>query len=90
VCVTVSDERTHWKFTVADNGPGIAASQHQRIWTLFHTSRPQEGTGIGLALVKRIVESQGGQVFVESIPGSGARFSVAWPKRARLEARAAS
>ena len=88
VCVTVSDEGTHWKFIVADNGPGIAASQHQRIWGLFHTSRPQEGTGIGLALVKRIVESQGGRVFVESTPGNGARFGVAWPKRPRLEARA--
>jgi signal transduction histidine kinase len=89
VRVTVGDENTHWKFVVADNGPGIAASQHQRIWNLFHTSRPQQGTGIGLALVKRIVEAQGGQVFVESAPGEGARFIVAWPKRPRIEPRAA-
>ena len=88
VRVSASDAGTHWTFVVADNGPGIAPSQHERIWGLFHTSRPQEGTGIGLALVKRIVESQGGQVFVESTPGDGARFSVAWPKRPRLESRA--
>jgi signal transduction histidine kinase len=88
VRVTASGAGRHWKFIVADNGPGIAASQQQRIWGLFHTSRPREGTGIGLALVKRIVESQGGQVFVESTPGKGATFSVTWPKQPRHDTRA--
>lgn len=87
VRVSAFDESSHWKFVVADNGPGIPASQQQRIWGLFHTTRPQEGAGIGLALVKRIVESQGGQVFVESTSGNGARFSVAWPKQPRFDVR---
>lgn len=85
--VSVADENLNWRFVVADNGPGIPASQQQRIWGLFHTSRPGDSTGIGLALVKRIVDSQGGQVFVESTPGNGARFSVVWPKTPRAAAR---
>jgi signal transduction histidine kinase len=81
--VTVADDAECWRFVVADNGPGIPAAQQQRIWSLFHTTRPQDSTGIGLALVKRIVDSQGGQVSVESAPGDGARFTVRWPKHPR-------
>jgi signal transduction histidine kinase len=81
--VTAGDAGEYWRFAVVDNGPGIPAAQQQRIWSLFHTTRPQDSTGIGLALVKRIVDSQGGQVFVESAPGDGARFTVLWPKHPR-------
>lgn len=84
VTVTAVEEGECWRFVVADNGPGIPASQHERIWGLFQTTRPRDGTGIGLALVKRIVESQGGRVSVESEPGQGARFTVLWPKRPAL------
>jgi signal transduction histidine kinase len=72
----------HWRFLVADNGPGIGEAQQARIWRLFHTSRPGDGTGLGLAMVKRIVESHGGAVRVRSAPGAGATFEVEWPRRA--------
>jgi signal transduction histidine kinase len=80
VSITATEDGECWRFVVADNGPGIPESQQERIWGLFQTTRPKDGTGIGLALVKRLVESQGGRVFVQSAPGEGARFNVLWPK----------
>jgi signal transduction histidine kinase len=70
------------EFVVSDNGPGIPESQRENIWRLFQTSRPGEGTGLGLALVRRIVESAHGSVSVTSSPTGGAEFHVAWPKQA--------
>ncbi len=66
-------------YTVKDNGPGIPAAQHHRIFTAF--SHPQsegvQGEGIGLALVRRIVERHGGTIWMESAPGVGTTFFVA-------------
>ena len=73
-----------WTFSVADNGPGIAPEYHERIFGIFQTLEPRdkvEGTGIGLSVVKKIVESRGGQVTLESAPGSGATFRFTWPER---------
>ncbi|HET9012522.1 MAG TPA: HAMP domain-containing sensor histidine kinase, partial [Gemmatimonadaceae bacterium] len=70
--VTAHDAGDRWEIVVSDNGPGIPESQQPRIWQLFHTSRPGEGSGVGLALVKRIVESHGGEIGVRSVPGQGA------------------
>jgi signal transduction histidine kinase len=70
---------------VTDNGPGIAPEYHERIWAIFTTleSRDKvEGTGIGLSVVKRVVETRGGRVSVESEPGRGAAFHVYWPTAA--------
>jgi signal transduction histidine kinase len=67
---------------VRDNGPGIAPKHHPRIWSLFQRLETQdeiEGTGVGLALVKKIVERQGGRVWVESQLGEGATFRFLWP-----------
>lgn len=85
--VSASGDGECWHFVVADNGPGISENQQGRIWRLFQTSRPKEGTGIGLALVKRLVDAHGGRVFVESEQGEGARFHVLWPKQPRPLAR---
>ena len=82
VNVSVEDGGDCWEFLVADDGPGIPPSQQERIWKLFHTSRPGEGTGLGLALVKRLVEARHGRVTVRSTPGQGSEFRVRWPKRA--------
>jgi signal transduction histidine kinase len=82
VSVSVVDKGDCWEFVVADDGLGIPPSQQERIWKLFHTSRPGEGTGLGLALVKRLVEARHGRVSVRSAPGEGSEFHVLWPKRA--------
>ncbi len=71
-----------WRFSVSDNGPGIEARHFQRIFQLFQTlsSRDQrERTGVGLALVKKIVELEGGSITVESKVGAGTTFHFSLP-----------
>lgn len=71
------------EFAVADNGQGIAPQYHDRIFAIFQTLEARdrvEGTGIGLSVVKKIVEAQGGRVWVESEVGKGATFRFLWPK----------
>ena len=66
---------------VRDDGPGIAPEFHQRVFRMFQTLRPRdevEGSGAGLAIVKKTVETFGGQVRVES-DGRGARMVFTWP-----------
>lgn len=68
-------------YFVRDNGPGIPKEYHERIFGLFERLRGDgDGTGVGLAIVKRIVEVQGGKTWVESEPGQGAIFWVAFPQ----------
>ena len=79
------------EFMVRDNGPGIAAEFHGRIWGIFQTLAPRdkvEGTGVGLAVVKKIVDSRGGRVSLESTPGEGATFRFTWPGSNQPGARA--
>lgn len=68
-------------FYVKDNGPGIAPEYHQRVFGLFDKLDPRaEGTGIGLALVKRIIEFHGGRIWIESVgDGRGAAFYFTLP-----------
>ena len=71
------------EFSVADDGPGIASKFQERIWIIFQTLEARdkvENTGVGLALVKKIVEGQGGTVSVESQEGQGAVFTFTWPR----------
>ena len=80
--VGASEQGEFWQFTVADNGPGIPAEFQEKIWGVFQTLAPRdkvEGTGIGLALVKKIVEYRGGRVWVDSAAGQGAAFHFLWP-----------
>jgi signal transduction histidine kinase len=67
---------------VRDNGIGIDPRYHQKIFGLFERLDPDtEGTGIGLALVKRIIEVHGGRIWVESAAGEGTTFLFALPQK---------
>lgn len=70
-----------WEFYVRDDGKGIPSAHHEDIWQMFKTVRQREPatTGIGLSIVRRIVESVGGHAWVESELGSGATFRFTWP-----------
>jgi signal transduction histidine kinase len=81
--ITVNEHENFYEFTVADDGPGIEASLHEKVFEIFQTLKPRdqfESTGVGLALVKKIVEQQGGAVGLISEQGQGARFVFTWPK----------
>lgn len=76
-----------YEFSVFDDGPGIDPKFHQRIFNLFQTLKPRdevEGSGMGLALVKKIIEQYGGQVGVES-ESRGSRFYFTWPRSIKRE-----
>jgi signal transduction histidine kinase len=78
------DDGEHWRFYVADNGPGIEEKDFERIFQVFQTGKPRdqvESTGVGLAVVKRSVEMYGGRVWVESKVGEGSTFSFTYPKQ---------
>ena len=69
-------------FSVTDNGPGIKPAYHERIFQVCQTLQPRdevEGSGMGLAIAKRLVEGHGGSIEVESTVGQGATFRFIWP-----------
>ena len=81
--VACRELESFYEFSVSDDGQGIAPRYQARIFGIFQTLLPRdrmEGTGIGLSLVQRIVQSKGGKVWVESEVGQGARFRFTWPK----------
>lgn len=81
--IDCADQGESWRFSVADNGPGIEARHFERIFQLFQTLNPRdrvESTGVGLSIVKKIVEQYGGLVWVESVPGQGSTFFFTLPK----------
>jgi PAS domain S-box-containing protein len=83
ITVDVREDGAWHRLTVSDNGRGIAREEQERIFEMFHTI-PREGgrkgTGIGLAIVKKIAELHGGRVCVESAPSQGAAFHVFLPR----------
>lgn len=81
--IRCQDQGERLQFTVADDGPGIAPENHQRIFDIFQTlasADKAKGTGLGLTIIKKIVEQQGETVWVESDIDHGSAFSFTWPR----------
>ena len=81
--ISVKETEEYYQFLVQDNGPGIDPRHHEKIFTIFQTLQPRdkvESTGVGLAIVKKILDTEGGMIEVASTPGEGATFSFTWPK----------
>jgi light-regulated signal transduction histidine kinase (bacteriophytochrome) len=82
--ISCVEEGDYWKFGVADNGPGIEKKYYEKIFQLFQTlaSRDEsESTGIGLTVIKKIVEMYGGRIWVESKVNQGSTFFFTLPKQ---------
>jgi two-component system sensor kinase FixL len=82
--VGCTEEDYFWKFSVVDNGPGIQERHFERIFKIFKTISPRDGvesTGIGLSIVKKLVELNNGRIWVESEVGKGSAFFFTLPKQ---------
>jgi light-regulated signal transduction histidine kinase (bacteriophytochrome) len=83
VAISAADLGDRYEFTIADDGEGIAPQYHNRIYTIFQTLKArdlEENIGAGLAIVKKIIEAQGGTIQLESALGQGASFKFTWLK----------
>jgi signal transduction histidine kinase len=83
VKISVRDKGKFYEFAIADDGPGIAPEYHQKIFAIFqtlHSKDVRESSGIGLSIVKKIVELQGGKVTLVSQLGQGSTFYFTWRK----------
>lgn len=83
--IAVKDRDDCYEFIVTDNGPGIDPAYHDKIFVIFQTLEARdtkESTGVGLAIVKKIVEFEGGDIWIKSSRGTGAAFHFTWPKKA--------
>ena len=83
ITISAKELDNYYEFAVADNGQGIDPKYHERIFTIFQTLEARdtfESTGIGLAIVKKAVENQGGKIEVESQVGEGTTFRFTWQK----------
>jgi signal transduction histidine kinase len=77
ITISCTEEENYWKFVVRDNGIGIQPEQHEQIFHLFHRTDEvshRTGTGMGLAICKKIVEQHGGKIWVESELNNGSDF----------------
>ena len=83
ITISVKDIGQFYEFAIADDGPGIDSQYHERVFRIFQTLQARdtiESTGVGLSIVKKIVESKGGTVRLESQLGEGTTFYFTWMK----------
>lgn len=83
VSISFQEQPDAYQFIVEDNGAGIAPQFHERVFAIFQTLKARdqaEHTGIGLAIAKKLVETKGGSIQLESQEGQGAKFAFTWPK----------
>lgn len=83
IVISVREQARFYEFAIADDGAGIAPSAQKKIFEIFHTLNQKDdksNTGIGLAIVKKIVEERGGTITVESQVGTGTTFRFQWIK----------
>jgi PAS domain S-box-containing protein len=88
VKISIQDQGKYYEFAVTDDGPGIAPEYHNKVFVIFQTLEArdrQENTGIGLAIVKKIVETEGGAIVLESQIGAGSTFRFTWLKSADVK-----
>ncbi|CAN5476957.1 hypothetical protein BH11BAC2_BH11BAC2_05990 [soil metagenome] len=86
--VGCKDNGADWQFYVKDNGPGIEKRYHEKIFVIFQTLNARdevEARGVGLAIVKKIIEEEGGKIWIDSEKGKGANFCFTWPKKKKQE-----
>jgi PAS domain S-box-containing protein len=79
----IAERPEFYEFAIADDGPGIAPEHQERVFRIFQAVNPQkrnDSTGIGLAIVKKIIEAEGGTIRLESQIGIGTTFYFTWPK----------
>jgi signal transduction histidine kinase len=85
IVIACRDVGELYEFSVSDDGPGIEPQYHEKIFVIFQTLQPRdkvESTGVGLSLVKKIVEAEGGTISIESELGRGTTFRFTWPRQA--------
>ena len=88
VTISVQNRETCYEFAVADDGNGIAPQYHEKVFVMFQTLEARdkvENTGVGLAIVKKIIEQQGGTIWLKSQLGQGATFYFTWPKQPKCK-----
>jgi signal transduction histidine kinase len=86
VRISAIDRGDDWEFAIEDNGVGIPPEHHARVWQLFQTLQSHDAldtTGIGLAIVRKQVESNGGRVWIDPAASSGTTIRLTWPKRTK-------
>jgi two-component system sensor histidine kinase SenX3 len=91
----ITDHASRILLSVTDHGPGIPATEHDKIFERFYRrgselQRQTQGVGIGLSIVKHIIEAHGGKVLVRSAPGQGSRFTIELPLNHNQETKAQS
>ncbi len=86
--VGCEDKGEDWQFYVKDNGPGIESRYHEKIFVIFQTLNARdevESRGVGLAIVKKIIEEEGGKIWIKSEKNCGTIFYFTWPKKKKTQ-----